>query len=92
MSLCQIIREKSFEIEFQEIAKKYARIHDLESAIDWALERQPGRFNNITDNLFIWKMEKFSEHFPQLMIAYVYEKELNTIHLVSVKEVQNNNY
>lgn len=39
----------------RKLARDYARLHELDSAIDWALSRDPTMFTRVGLDYYIWK-------------------------------------
>ena len=82
----EIVREPQYEASIADIAPNYARLDELEAAIDWALARDPTRFYNIAEDFYLWKMEQMSDDIPSLLILYRYNPEEDVIHLLDVCE------
>src|SRR4051812_26780703 len=82
-----IIRQPAFDDALARIAGDYKRLHELDSAIDWALVRDPKRFFGMADGYHLWKMDKISPHFPQLRIIYSYDEWKHEIILIAVSEL-----
>jgi hypothetical protein len=84
----QFIREKAFDSRIQSISKTYRRMDELDRAIEWALQRNPKRFYNISDDFYLWKMDHIIPEIPQLRILYRYDEGCNSIYLIAVDIVQ----
>ncbi len=88
-----ISREHVFEEEFSKIAKKYSRIADVESAIDWFLCRGYDNKKFVAEleaheNHFLWKTDLVHQDFPQLLILYKVDYDNEEVCLISVKEIK----
>jgi hypothetical protein len=83
-----IIREVSFDEKLAKIAQNYSRLDELDIAIDWGLCRKPDAFFNIEKDFYLWKMERISDNFPQLIIVYHYDMAKNTVTLIDVDEIK----
>lgn len=90
MSLCQVIREDTYESCLEDIAENYSRAYELDSAIDWALSRiedNEEEFINIRDDYYLWVMEELPvEDIPRVRIMFEYEKETDKVFLISIDE------
>lgn len=87
VTLCEIIREPGYEGDLSLISKDLVRLDELESAIDWALARNPEFFDHLGNNDYLWKTAKL-HGFPEMRIVYHYNKESNTVHLLSIEAIK----
>lgn len=82
-----IVREITYDQQLEKIAGNFKRLDELDEAIEWGLSHGPTNFFNIEGEFYLWKMEKISEHFPQLRIIYRYSVAENTVYLIAVDEI-----
>lgn len=88
-NLCSVIREAEFDSVSKKIAGSYARLDDLDNAIDWALSRftrKMDEFYLLGEDKYLWKTEKVLG-FPKLRILFRFDEAANTIYLVSLEEI-----
>ena len=87
-----IIREKSFDEQLEIIARKYPRMAELDSAIDWALSRGPTEIPNvvrISYDYYLWVTDEFYIHdIPMIRILYRVDNENQTVYLLAITEVR----
>lgn len=91
MSLPHIIKSKQFDEQLMVISKGYPRFDELDSAIDWAIERfsrKPNVFFELPkkNGFYLWKTDKIA-NFPQLRIVFKYIKKENTFELLNIEEI-----
>lgn len=86
ISLCEIIRENSYEESLREFPREFARMDEFESAIDWALARDPELGYNHTEDYYTWRTDGI-KNFPTVRIIYTYNSEIKQVHLVLIEEV-----
>lgn len=87
ISLCEIIRENSYEESLREFPREFARMDEFESAIDWALARDPELGYNFTEDYYTWKTEGL-RNFPTVRILYTYVSSIKQVHLVLIEELK----
>lgn len=89
-----IVREQSFDEQLELISRQYSRMAELDSAIDWALSRQPTRIPNvvrISYDYYLWVTDEFYAHdVPMVRILYRVDQEHQTIYLLAIAEVRPN--
>lgn len=85
--LLSILRELEFDASLAQIAGSFARLDELDDAIDWALSRDPTRFPTFGDGFYIWRTDDLSAAFPKLLILYKYDATAEQVTLISVKQL-----
>ena len=82
-----INRTEEFIRKSQEIKKSYKRVTDLINAIDWALERKPHIFTQVSGEFYLLKTSELSNpDFPLLKILYRVIQEKNIVVLIDIEE------
>ena len=89
-----IVREISFDEQLKIISRRYPRMAELDSAIDWALSRRPTQIPNIVRisyDYYLWVTDEFYIHeIPMVRILYRVENETSTVYLLAIAEVKPN--
>lgn len=90
--MCNIVREPGFDKQIQELTQGHARMDELDSAIDWALQRNPLAIPflvNIKGDFYLWVTDEFTSiAIPQVRILFRYEEISNTVYLISIEAAQ----
>lgn len=82
-----IVREHQFDESHTAIAGSYERMDEMDSAIDWALARNPQYFTNIIDDYYLWKSDKI-DGFPACRIVYHVDEVEKRVTLIDIEEVE----
>jgi hypothetical protein len=84
----EIVRTAEYDEQIEELTNGYSRMDDLDSAIDWALSRDPTKIPssiNFEGNYYLWVTEEFSSmDIPKVRIVYSYDG-IYTVSLISIE-------
>jgi len=82
-----IQRTEEFIQKCNELSKVYGRMVDLINAIDWALERMPHLYTQITTDYYLLKTGQLSNpNFPKLKIMYKIIASENKVILIDIDD------
>jgi hypothetical protein len=84
----KFIREAAFDSKINSIAKDYRRMHELDLAIEWGLQRNPKQFYNIREDFYLWKTDRLIDDVPQLRILYRFDEKEATVYLIEADEIK----
>ena len=80
-----IIREWSFQEKMEAFIADYKRLAEVESALDWALARQPHSFTQLINDTYFLVTEDLGEFdVPSLRILYLIDSAEKRILLIDV--------
>jgi hypothetical protein len=80
-----IVRETSFETKMQEFTENFSRLAELETALDWALARNPHSFNQLFNDIYFIVTEDLGEFgIPPLRVLYLIDSENRKVILLDV--------
>jgi hypothetical protein len=80
-----IVREKSFQEKMEVFIADYERLAEVDSALDWALARQPHSFTQLINDTYFLVTEDLGEFgIPSLKILYLIEPAEKRVLLIDV--------
>lgn len=83
-----INRTEAFIRQSQEIRKDYERFQQLLDAVDWALQRKPHSFSNVSGNFYLLKTKELpNPEFTQFKVLYNILEEEKIVVLINIDEV-----
>ena len=82
-----IRRTEDFIKKSHELGKRFSRVKELIKAIDWALERRPHYFTNISSDYYLWVTTELSnDDFPEVKILYKIVEDDFEVVLLDIEE------
>ena len=82
-----INRTESFIRQSQQIRKRHERFGELLNAIDWALQRKPHFFSNVSGNYYLLKTKELANpDFPKLKVLYHIVEEDWIVVLINIED------
>ena len=72
------------------LAEEFDRMHGLNNAIKWYLERRPRLYSTCVDgaNSFLWVTDQLAYGFPLLKILYQVDDDAKTVTILSVERIK----
>lgn len=91
VNYCSIVQEQCFEEPFDRLVAKYPRFHEVHSAIDWALGRDPRLGETIGDDEHRLFVTTPIGAMPAFWVLYRFEESQNEVCLVSINALDEDN-
>jgi hypothetical protein len=85
MKLRSVVKNEDYEKSLSEIEKDYPRVRDFEQAIDWALARNPNRFNNLNNGYYLYKQSRnIDVPIPCMNVLYQVSEDDNEVIIIDI--------